>query len=165
MIGTSVLLVTSLACNQAMARAEMASALQTFDRLAAAVPSKLPDATVDENLVRPVARKELQLHASFLGMVNRALEIGEWDDAFLQNIITEARQLAEAGSKLSVLPEETLCWERAHLKYAAALRTQMSIRSKAGIGSEKAVEQAKAALEAARKSYVRALARCLTSIN
>jgi hypothetical protein len=161
----TVVLVAALACNQAMAKAEMRSAMQTFDRLHAAIVNELPNATPQEEASRRAALAEVENLKIYFGKVAEVLDFGRWDDAYLQQTITVARQRTVACSNVAVLPEEALCWERAYLNYVAALRMQMVLRAKTGIGSAKAVDQANAAYEAARKSYAQALARCLTSID
>jgi len=139
--------------------ADVQSALGSFQRLAAAVSTEKPGASVVEKAEYSARKAELEALLTYLRKVQEVTAIGKWDASYSHNMILVAQQAVTAGKALAVLPEEELCWDRAGLNFTAVHRFTVAQQVQAGVLPAKALDQADAAYERARREYRRTLAR------
>ena len=75
-------------------------------------------------------------------------------------MLTAMQQSVTAGKLFAVLPEEALCWERAGLNHAAAVRLCVQQLIVAGKLPPESLHQAIAQYYRCQASYNETLARC-----
>jgi hypothetical protein len=155
-----VALVVSLVAaitNPEPPRAEMSLALRSIQRLAS-IPTDMPGATEEERATRQPHKAELDALLIYLAKVQDVICIGSFNPAYTQNFLTVVMQTVAAGKQLAMTPEEALCWDRAGLDYANAIRRYVELQVHVGKLPPESLYQARAMYERVRNQYRKTLA-------
>lgn len=150
MLGMYLVMALTVANSPEVCLAQMSSSMDTFKRLAAALPATRPNATAEEQSIQ---KAEVETLVIYLKKMSEVIAAGNWNHAYLYNYLIVSQQLALAGVQASVLPEEALLWRRLALDAAATMVRLTSHRIYAGKEPASNIYQARANHERSLRDY------------
>ncbi|HYH68461.1 MAG TPA: hypothetical protein VD866_27455 [Urbifossiella sp.] len=105
---------------------------------------------------RAAGRARLEALVQYVSRIHVRMSDGSFRNDEWFNMLQVERDMADAGSAVSALPEEVLCWRRVGLDLALSHERFAAVR---GVPSQLR-DQARAQVEFMRAQYATALARC-----